>query len=644
MAVSRRSTAVVTVAGAALLVVGTALGQSSAVAAPSKHAAATASGGSERVIVVLRNQLSSTPVRKNGMAARTARAESTQNAVLARLAGAKPNHVTHLSVGNAFVATVTAAQAAALAADPAVASVVKDAKIAATPSQPTAPTGHPSGKARVVRPNVNGPDAICPTDPSDPLVEPEALNTIHALSTDGSPSAQDLTRGNGVKVAYIADGIDPNNPNFIRPGGQHAIIDYKDFSGDGPNSPTGGGEAFGDASAIAAQGTVTYDLSNFVNAAYPLPAGCNIRILGVAPGASIVAIKAGGEFLTNSSILQSIDYAVRVDHVDVINESFGLSQFPDDSNRNTLKLFNDNAVAAGVTITESTGDGGVTGTIGSDAQDPQVISVRAPRPTASCTRRPAMPARGPSATASGSTTRSRRSRRPASRNFGRTIDLVAPGEADWASCEASANFASCTNFNGGRSNIEAFGGTSQSVAAHRGRGRPRDLGVPVDAQRRLAVAGAGEAHHHRYRHRPRLPVRRAGRRPAQRPRGGRGGDDLQGVDRRSGRRQVEHHHVRRSVHALRRTRHDAAPQRLGDQRRDEEAHRRHRHAELLANRRIGAGDVVQLDDPADLPVPDERRAVGVQEAHLPGAERLGPPGHPDRVAGQPLDGRRRSSG
>ena len=46
--------------------------------------------------------------------------------------------------------------------------------------------------------------------------------------------------------------------------------------------------------------------------------------------------------------------------------------------------------------------------------------------------------------------------------LGRTIDLVAPGEADWAACEASPFFASCTNFNGGRSDIQAFGGTSQS--------------------------------------------------------------------------------------------------------------------------------------------------------------------------------------
>jgi Subtilase family len=464
---SRRSAALVTVAGSALLVLGTALGQSAAVAAPGGATAATApaaKSATERVIVVLRDQLSSTPVRKNGMASRTARADSAQNAVLGRLGGVKPRHITHLSVGNAFVATVTGTQAAALAADPAVASVVKDAKIAATPSKPAMPTGASTGPGRTTAaPNADGPNAICPTDPANPLVEPEALNTIHALSSDGSPSAQDLTTGSGVKVAYIADGIDPDNPNFIRPDGvTHAIIDYQDFSGDGPNSPTGGGEAFGDASAIAAQGTVSYDLSSFVNSSYPLPPGCNIRILGVAPGASIVALKAGGEFLTNSSILQSIDYAVRVDHVDVINESFGLNQFPDDSNRNTLKLFNDNAVAAGVTITESTGDGGVTGTIGSDAQDPHVISAGASTDSRLYAQTGYAAARffgngrwldnQISALSSSGFT-----------NFGRTIDLVAPGEADWATCEASPFFASCTNFNGGRSNIQAFGGTSQSA-------------------------------------------------------------------------------------------------------------------------------------------------------------------------------------
>ena len=462
MAIIRRSTTLVAVAATTMLVGGTQLGQA-ALGAPSHAAAHASHSRTEKVIVVLRDQLAATPVSRLHMQARTNRAASSQAAVLGRLTGRVPTHVRHFSVGNAFAATVTVAQAAELAADPAVASVVKDTKISAQPTTAATPIGK-QPKASKVQPaavSADGPDAICPSDPSAPLIEPEALRTIHALTTDGSPNAQQLDKGKGVRVAYIADGIDPDNPNFIRPNGKHAIIDYKDFSGDGPNSPTSGAEAFGDASAIAAQGTVTYDLSNFVNSNYPLPPGCNIRILGVAPAASIVAIKAGGEFLTNSSILQSIDYAVRVDHVDVINESFGLSSFPDDSSRNTVELFNDQAVAAGVVITESTGDGGVTGTIGSDSQDPLVISAGASTDSQSYAQTGYAGARffgngkwddnNISALSSSGFTQ-----------LGRTIDLVAPGETDWASCEASPFFAGCTNFNGGRSDIQPFGGTSQS--------------------------------------------------------------------------------------------------------------------------------------------------------------------------------------
>jgi hypothetical protein len=444
-----------------MVIGGTQFGQV-ALGAPRHQGTHAAASRTEKVIVVLRNQLAATPVNRLHMQARAARADRSQAAVLARLTGRVPTHVRHFAVGNAFAATVTEAQAAALAADPAVASVVKDVKIAARPTTSTQPTAK-HAKAREVPPalSADGPDAICPSDPAQPLVEPEALNTIHALTTDGSHNAQQLDKGKGVTVAYIADGIDPDNPDFIRTNGKHVIIDYQDFSGDGPNAPTGGGEAFGDASAIAAQGTVSHDLSNFVNQAYPLPPGCNIKIVGVAPAASIVALKAGGEFLTNSSILQSIDYAVRVDHVDVINESFGLSSFPDDSSRNTVELFNDQAVAAGVVVTESSGDGGVTGTIGSDSQDPQVISVGASTDSQAYAQTGYAGARffgngkwvdnNISALSSSGFTQ-----------LGRTIDLVAPGEADWAVCEPG--FLSCSTFRSPATpaDIELFGGTSQS--------------------------------------------------------------------------------------------------------------------------------------------------------------------------------------
>ncbi|MGA2535435.1 MAG: hypothetical protein ABSF53_05435 [Terracidiphilus sp.] len=43
---------------------------------------------------------------------------------------------------------------------------------------------------------------------------------------------------------FLADGVDPNNVNFIRPDGKSAFVDYQDFTGDGPNAQTAGREGF----------------------------------------------------------------------------------------------------------------------------------------------------------------------------------------------------------------------------------------------------------------------------------------------------------------------------------------------------------------------------------------------------------------
>ncbi|HEY3631765.1 MAG TPA: S8 family serine peptidase, partial [Jatrophihabitantaceae bacterium] len=408
------------------------------------------------MIVVLHDQLGTAPATKAQASTRRSRATGAQDSVLSHLTGAKPTHVKHFSLGNAFSATVTASQAAALAADPAVASVLPDSTVSVTPqSAPSAPTTTSKAKAAPKVASTDGPQAICPSDPSKPLVEPEALRTIKA--TD----AQQLATGAGVKVAYIADGIDPNNPDFIRPDGSHVITDYQDFSGEGPNSPTSGAEAFGDASGIAAQGTVVHDLSQFVNpAAVTLPTGCNVRIVGVAPGASIVAIKAGGELLPNSAILQAIDYAVTVAHVDVINQSFGGNVYPDNGARNTIALFDDQAVAAGVTVVASTGDGGVTSTIGSPATDPNVISAAASTDSQGYAQTGYAAFRfsngkwandNISALSSSGFTED-----------GRVPDLLAPGEADWAVCGGAA-FSGCASYQGTPSSVQLFGGTSQSA-------------------------------------------------------------------------------------------------------------------------------------------------------------------------------------
>src|SRR6185312_11923985 len=262
------------------------------------------------------------------------------------------------------------AEKARLASDPQVAAVVPDAVVTMPQPDAASSAGTPSPG------NPTTPQSgICPRDPAKPLLEPEALQTMHVAANDPAiPQARSLATGKGVKVAFFADGLDIDNPDFIRPDGSHVFIDYRDFSGEGPNAPSGAAEAFGDASSIAAQGRQVYDVSNFVNPAHPLPPGCTITVRGVAPGASLIGMKVFGAVSSayTSVIIQGMDWAVTQDHADIISESFGDHTMPDTS-RDTIKQFNDAAVRSGVTVSQGTCDCGATGTPSSPATDPLVL-------------------------------------------------------------------------------------------------------------------------------------------------------------------------------------------------------------------------------------------------------------------------------
>jgi hypothetical protein len=433
---------------------------------------------SHKVIVVLRNQLTGLPDTPANSARRGTEVAALQKGVVADLAATGSRNIKSISLVNAIAATVSAGEAKRLATNPAVARVIADLPIPVASSAPFKPTTSAAPAA-----GIKPLPGACPTGKKAVQLNPEAIETIHAATQSGKgDSAQALGyTGAGVKVAWIADGLDVNNPDFIRANGKHVFVDYQDFSGTGTNAPTDGGEAFLDASSIAAQGREVYNVAGY---GFGLSVPCRIRILGVAPGASLVGLNVFGsaDVAFNSVFLEAINYAVGHDHVNVINESFGSNPFPDSQSLDLTVAADNAAIKAGVTVTVSSGDAGVTNTIGSPATDPLVISAGA-----------STTYRGYAQTGiAGITT-------PGVKGWldnnisglssggfdqaGGTVDVVAPGDLNWALCTPKpALYAACTNFSDKPAAVELEGGTSEAS--------PLTAGVAA-----LVIQAYAESHH-----------------------------------------------------------------------------------------------------------------------------------------------------
>jgi len=439
------------------------------------HAAGKAAAARTRnVIVILRDQRPDLPAMRGARGARAAALASAQVPIVSHMQSAGASRIHGFSMINAVAATVSDEEAAQLAAHPLVQAVVPD-RVIALPKHHEASSlstnGSSAGSASAASAAaVSG--ALCNT------LEPEALQLMNVAFLDPSrPQAQRIVDGNGefvtgkgVKVAWIADGMDPTLPGFIHTDGTPVFIDYQNFGGDPAGTPTGGGEAFGDASSIAAQDTpngklLTFDISTFVNATHPLPSPCKIRIRGVAPGASLVGLNVSSALnvTTNSFFLEGIEYAVFQDDVDVINESFGGNPFPDNDN-DPIALADQAAVAAGITVVVSTGDSGYNGTMGTPSTDAAVISSGATTQY----RNYAQTGSGAAPFATNgwiSGNNSAFSSGGFSMSGPRVPDTVAPGESGWALCSTNtALFTECTNnvTPPGSTPIEVFGGTSES--------------------------------------------------------------------------------------------------------------------------------------------------------------------------------------
>ena len=464
---------------AAVVGVSAALLGSASGAMAAQPPASSASPATLPVIVFLKSQLAATPAGTAASSLRMAESSDDQSPLISAAAALGAKDVRQYQLVNSFAATVSPQALTELAASPGVAEVIPDVTIRDDPggAEPVSAGLAPAGRTSLTSPANDSADGPAPnvipgacSDSADGQLAPEGLSLTGTASEDASqPTARSLGfTGAGVKVAVISDGLDPDNVNFIRPDGLSVFSpkiggDYQDFSGLGPGAPTGGAEAFVDSSQIAAQGQHVYNVNGYTAQSYPYP--CNVRIEGAAPGAALVGLDVfadyGQQLSTLSTILQAINYAVETDHVNVINESIAYSLFPDINALDAFQRFNDAAVAAGVTVVVPTDDAGPANTISSPATDPNVISVGASTQLQAYAQSDFGAARyfangwvsdnvSPM-TSSGF------------EESGGTLDLVAPGDASWASCTADlAKYQDCQDFAGHAADLFLVAGTSEA--------------------------------------------------------------------------------------------------------------------------------------------------------------------------------------
>ena len=399
--------------------------------------------------MILRDQHPTVADTARSVAALRRMVTDEQRAVLVTSTGARARNVRTFTVINGFAATLQTADASRMSTDPRVLAVVPDRTIHfPKPQRLQSLSGGQTGTA--------APTRACPARADHPLVEPEAISLIHA------DRAHQITRGAGVKVGVVADGLDVSTPEYIRPDGTPVIADYRDFTGASPAGPVGFGEANGDVSSIAAQGTGTYDLAEYAGPAHPLSAGCTIRVRGVAPDTTLDVMRSIGSdnSATASALLQGIDWAVTVDHVDVLNLSLGGNLFPDRP-FNPISLAVQAAVRAGVTVVVCTGDDGPGNTNETPSTTSSAIAVGASTQNQ---------IRAQLSTDAFSLSNGRWESDQISpfsssgiTEGARTLSLVAPGDFGWAACTPDPDSPYCSDIQGRPSSLTTFAGTSEAA-------------------------------------------------------------------------------------------------------------------------------------------------------------------------------------
>ena len=251
--------------------------------------------------------------------------------------------------------------------------------------------------------------------------------------------------------------------------------------------------------------------------AHPLPAGCDVRIVGAAPGATVDALKifARREHRRRARASSRRSTTPSPHGVNVINESFGGNGFPDTAT-DIVRAADEAAVAAGVTVVVSSGDAGH-----------HVARSARPRPTptsspsarrrrsAPTSRTPSGGSTSPVSTTATSTTTSRRSPRAASPRTARPSTSWRPATSTGRCARRAEHLRGLQ-----RRADPAVGGHERVRPADRGRGGRRDRGLPRLAPRGEPDARARHADPHELGDGHRRTRRPAGRGAARRRCGG----------------------------------------------------------------------------------------------------------------------------
>ena len=258
------------------------------------------SGKREAMVVVFDDQLTSLPANRAHRNARAATAASMQAPLVAQLRQVGATHITTLSLLNAVAATMPAAEAQALSHTAGVKEVVPDGTIIIGDGASNTKTVASSRVKQSSIPAVatNG-QQLCNASPADPLLEPEALTSIHDASNNPNDKqeASRIATGAGIIIGNPNAEELAGNPNMIRPDGTHVVIDAPD-----PTENVFDDEFNGDESTMGAQGTVIYTYASQLPYAN-FPPSCTFRIVGDAPGASILST---GFFTDTNSLGQVV--------------------------------------------------------------------------------------------------------------------------------------------------------------------------------------------------------------------------------------------------------------------------------------------------------------------------------------------------